>query len=338
MNPWVIFGISAVAVVIAGTKMTKYANTIATKTKLGGLWVGSILLALATSLPELVTGISAGYLGFADIAMGNVLGSNILNIAIIAVLDLMDGRRSILAKVALGHVLAAAFGMLLATIVAIGILVDFPEVAFGIGLDSFIILAVYLFGVRMITRYENRSVNEHEIVWTKCNEQICMEIAQGVEIPLRKAVVGFGVMAITIIIAGTALSISGEKIATITGLGSSFVGSTLIAVATSLPEIVAGVAAVRMGAFDMAIGNMLGSNIFNMIIVTVADAAYRPGPILNAAAQVHAITALFGLLLSAIVVIGLFYRSKKSYMHMGPDSIMIIIGYIVATYMLYILR
>ncbi|MDW7674595.1 MAG: sodium:calcium antiporter [Bacillota bacterium] len=337
MNPWIQFGLSAFLVVIAGVKLTGYADNIASKTKLGGLWVGSILLALATSLPEVVTAVSSGILEFPDIAIGNVLGSNIFNIAIIAMLDLMDGKRSILAKVSLGHVLAGAFGMVLACLVVIGILVDFPEVAFGIGLDSVIILAVYLFGVRMITRYEKRSPEDHEIIWTKCNEEEC-RVAEASEIPLNRSIIGFIIMSIAIVVAGTFLSISGERIAVITGLGSSFIGSTLVAIATSLPEIVAGVTAVRIGAFDLAIGNLLGSNIFNMLIVVVADIFYRPGPILLAVAPVHAVTAIFGLLLSSVVVIGLFYRSHRSYFHMGPDTILIFIGYLAATYMIYILR
>jgi cation:H+ antiporter len=338
MNPWVQFFISTIFVVVAGMKMTTYADTIATKTKLGGLWVGSILLAIATSLPEVVVSVSAGSLGFVDIAIGNVLGSNILNIAIIALLDMLDGKRSILAKVAAGHMLAGALGMVMACLVAISILVDFPELFLGIGLDSIIILLVYLLGVRMITRYESTPPEEQEIVWAKCKTLEYCQVAAGAEIPLKNAVIGFSLMSLIIVVAGTMLSISGERIAEITGLGSSFVGSTLIAFATSLPEIVAGITAVRIGALDMAVGNMLGSNIFNMLIIVVADIAYRPGPILLAVAPSHAITALFGLLLSGIVMIGLFYRSKRSYFHMGPDTILILAGYVVATYILFLMR
>lgn len=338
MEHWVQFFLSAVVVVFAGIKMTTYADTIATKTNLGGLWVGSILLALATSLPEIVIAVSSGLLGFADIAVGNALGSNILNITIIALLDMLDGERSILGKVALGHMLAGAFGMVLASLVAISILIDFPQLFLGIGLDTVIILAVYLLGIRMITRYEGRSPEEQEIVWTKCKSLEECQVVQGAEIPLRNAVIGFGLMTIVIVVAGTVLSISGERIAEITGLGSSFVGSTLIAFATSLPEIVAGITAVRLGALDLAVGNLLGSNIFNMLVIVVADIAYRPGPILLVVSSSHAITAMFGLLLSGIVMISLFYRSKRSILRMGPDSFMIIIGYLVATYILYLLR
>lgn len=340
MNPWIQFGLSSAVVIVAGVKMTKYADTIATKTKLGGLWVGSILLAMATSLPEIVTGASAGLLGFADIAMGNVLGSNILNIAIIALLDLLDGKRSILAKVALGHILAGAFGMILAALVAISILFDFPELAYGVGLDSIIILCVYLFGVRMITRYENRPSEAHEIIWTKSKaKKTDIQVIQRISpMSVKQAIGGFILASLAIVVAGTFLSISGEKIAVITGLGSSFVGSTLIALATSLPEIVSGITAVRLGAYDLAVGNMLGSNIFNMLVIVIADICYGSGPILAAVSSAHAITALFGLLLSAIVMVGLFYRSQKSYFRLGPDSIMIIICYIVATYILFVLR
>ena len=148
----------------------------------------------------------------------------------------------------------------------------------------------------------------------------------------------FALSALVIAIAGTFLSITGEQIAVMTGLGSTFIGSSLIAIVTSLPEVVAGLTAVRYGAFDLAIGNLLGSNIFNMTILVMSDIAYLQGPILAAVSPTHILTGLAGMALSTIMAIGLFYRSKRSYLQLGPDSLFIFFGYILSAYLIYIFR
>src|SRR5690554_5037925 len=103
---WVAFFGSAFLIVLAGTALSRAADVIAEKTRLGGLWVGSILLAGTTSLPEVVTSASAGVMGLPDIAVGNVFGSNVFNLFIIPVADLLEGRGSILRKVSAAHILS----------------------------------------------------------------------------------------------------------------------------------------------------------------------------------------------------------------------------------------
>src|SRR5690606_32250342 len=108
---WLQFFASALAVVVAGVGLVRCSDVIAEKGPLGRMWVGAVLLAGATSLPEVATSISAGWMGFPDIAVGNVYGSNTFNIFILAVADLLEGRGSILRKVSPGHILSAVFGM-----------------------------------------------------------------------------------------------------------------------------------------------------------------------------------------------------------------------------------
>jgi len=338
---WLQFFASALAVVVAGVGLVRCSDVIAEKGPLGRMWVGAVLLAGATSLPEVATSISAGWMGFPDIAVGNVYGSNTFNIFILAVADLLEGRGSILRKVSPGHILSAVFGMLLAALGALGILVRLPVGVLGVGIDSILIFCVYLLGVRMLGRYDEREPDEQfrmavdpPPAWVRERR----ERAAGDAMPLRTAYIGFAAAAAATVLAGISLSRTGEALAQATRLGSTFVGSTLIAAATSLPEVATTITAVLSGSYDLAVGNILGSNTFNMVIIVLTDAAYRGTPILSVVSQTHAVVALVGLVMSAIVVTGLFYRSRRSYAGLGPDSAAVLATYFLYLGLLYMMR
>jgi cation:H+ antiporter len=330
---WVIFVASASVVLLSGVKLSRFGEAIAINTKLGGLWVGSVILAGATSLPEMITAISSGALNLPDIALGNVFGSNIFNVIIIAVMDIVERKSAIFTKISPGHILAATYGMLLSTIAAIFILLRIKIAIFGVGFDAMLLAAIYFIGLRMISNYEQKP-REEKLVYLA--DGITAEASETKEtMPLVKAVRGLIITAILIIIAGFFLSYSAGEIAKITGIGTTFIGSILVSLVTSLPELVSSIAAVKIGAIDMAIGNVLGSNIFNIFTIFIGDLAYRGGPILSMGSSLHAITALFGLVLSGVVVLGLSYRSKKHYAGVGVDSILIIAIYLIAAYILF---
>ena len=331
---WLVFVISAAVVFFSGMRLSGYGEAIATNTKLGRLWVGSILLAGATSLPEVMASVSSGLLNLPNLALGNVFGSNIFNMIIIAVMDLVGRKSGVLAKASPGHIISASFGMLLSATAAVFILLRMKFALFGVGVDSLILAVIYLAGLRLISRYEQRPPEEQLTYMADGTSGAPVE-SEGVTMSLKKAVLGFVVATILIVAAGFALSYSAGEIAEITGLGTTFVGSIMIALITSLPELVTSISAIRIGAVDMAVGNVLGSNIFNMFIIFFADLAYRGGPILSVGSQLHAVTALFGLILSGIVIIGLSYRSKRHIAGIGWDSLIIALVYLVVAYVLF---
>jgi cation:H+ antiporter len=152
---------------------------------------------------------------------------------------------------------------------------------------------------------------------------------------LQKGIIGFIISGIIIVFSGRILANTGNEIAIITGLGSSFVGSFLIAITTSLPELVATFTAAKMGAFDMAIGNILGANVMNILIIFLTDLFYVGNPVLSSISIENGITGLFGICLSAIAIIGIIYRSKKSVFTLGYDSWAIVIGYILIAFLLF---
>ncbi|PRX35782.1 cation:H+ antiporter [Orenia metallireducens] len=326
---WIIFLISATVIIIAGTKLSDYGDVIADKTGLGQALVGSILVAGATSLPEVVSSGTASFIGAPDIAIGNVFGSNTFNLMILALVDLIHGAGPFMLRVHSKHILSALLGMLLAGFATLFILVnklsDFHVELFGVGLGAIVIFLTYIIGARLIFRYEKKNRLEDEL-----EEEL---IEDGTS--LKKAIIGFAVAAIFIIISGIYLSSSADKIAKISGLDATFMGSILVAAATSLPEVVASISAIRINAYDIAVGNVFGSNIFNMVIILVADIFYKEGSILSVVSLNHTITATLGLILSGIAVIGLFYRSKKTFLTVGWDSIAITGVYLFGVYLLF---
>ncbi|HLT58012.1 MAG: sodium:calcium antiporter [Limnochordales bacterium] len=339
---WLAFLASALAIVVAGTALSRAADVIAEKSRLGGLWVGSILLAGATSLPEVVTSISAGVMGLPDIAVGNVFGSNVFNLFIIALADLVEGRGALLRKVSAAHILSAVLGMLLSAIGAVAILLRLPGGILGVGWATLLIAAVYGLGTRMLTLYAQRDPEEQAIVAIDPPPEWIQERQQrpdpAKEMSLGRAYGVFALAGLVVTVAGVALSRSGDALAESTGLGQTFVGSILVAAATSLPEVVATMSAVMAGSYDLAVGNVFGSNIFNMVILLLSDVAYRPGPILAAVDPSHATVALFGLIMSGIAVIGLFYRCRRSIARLGLDSVALAVAYFASMYLLYISR
>ncbi len=329
---WLAFILCTSAIVYAGTRLSRYGDIIAEKTGLGRTWIGVVLMASVTSLPELVTGISSvTYAGVPDIAVGDVLGSCVFNMLILAVLDAVYRPMPICAKAQQGHVLSAGFGMLLLSVVAMSIFFASAVPPLGwIGIYSLIFIVIYLFAMRMVYFYEKKQI----ALFIK---EAAIELQYG-DITARSAVVNYAVNAAIVIVAAMFLPKIGEGIAETTGLGQSFVGNIFIAISTSLPEVVVSLAAVKMGAVDLAIGNLFGSNIFNILILGIDDVLYVKGPLLSFVSQNHAISALSAIMMTAIAVIGLTYRAEKKPMFLAWDSVGIVFVFLINLGMLYAFR
>jgi cation:H+ antiporter len=120
-----------------------------------------------------------------------------------------------------------------------------------------------------------------------------------------------------------------------TGIGATFIWTSLVAITTSLPELVTAIAAVRLGAFDLAVGNLFGSNAFNMAAFFFADAAYRGGGLLSHVSSAHALTALWSILMMNVGLMGIIYRAEKRFMLIEPDSLLMIVLYLAGLWLLF---
>ena len=330
---WLEFILCSAVIVYCGSKLSKYGDVIAEKTGLGRAWIGLVLMASVTSLPELITGISS--VAIADvpnIALGDIMGSCVFNLSIIALMDILHGRKPIFSESEHGHILSAGFGIILISLASISIMANANIPAIGhIGLYSPAIIVIYFIGIRGVFLFERRRIKEFvgEMVQTLHYEHITT----------KKAVVKYAINALFIIGVATWLPFIGDKLAEETGLGRSFIGTVFIAMTTSLPEVVVSIAALKIGATDMAIANLFGSNIFNIFILAIDDIFYTKGPILAHVSMNHAVTGFMAVLMTGIAVVGLTYRlEKKAFLRLGWDAVAIIIAYLVNIYILYSLR
>lgn len=323
-----LFAASMLAIWIGGRLLTRSADVIAAHTGLGRVFIGSFLLAATTSMPEVAVEATAASLGLVDIALGDLFGSNIFNMTIIAVSGIVWGGGSLLAAASRAHIITATFGMLLSAIAALAILTR-PAVGFlGIGIGVWIIIGVYGLGLRLL-----KGQSEAEAAGSDG-----AEAAAGLSGGMAGVWVRYLGAAALVIAAAFSLSKSADVIAQATGLGGTFVGTTLVALTTSMPELVTTIAAVRMGAIDLAVGNVLGSNIFNMTILLVSDIFYRGAYILSSGSPTHAITALAGLVLSGIVVLGLVAPTTRRWGRLSAEALIILVVYLIGTALVFIHR
>ena len=328
---WLEFLVCTSVIVYAGSRLSRYGDIIAEKTGLGRTWIGVVLMASVTSLPELVTGISSvTFADVPDIAVGDVLGSCVFNMLILALLDAVYGEAPLSAKAHQGHVLSAGFGILLLSMTAGGLFLGRSLPALGwIGPNTLLALTLYFAAMRLIFIYEKRQLSAFL-------KEAAVEYRYK-DIPTKKAVFNFLVNALLVVISALFLPGIGKGIAESTGLGQTFAGNIFIAISTSLPEVVVSISAVRMNAVDLAIGNLFGSNIFNIFILALDDFFFIKGPILSYTNPDHIISAVSAIAMTAIAIIGLTYRSEKKRLLLAWDSFSIIITYIINLMLLYLL-
>jgi len=302
---WLKFCLCVLIILVAGRKVARYGDVIATKTGLGGLWIGLLLISIVTSLPELFNGISSSVLVKApDLTVGDIFGSNVVNLLILAVADVAYQNGPLLSAASTRHLLPAGLSMALVGFVALCVLISARVSGMGlgwIGVYTPIIVFLYLIMMRMVFRYEKSQA-------LLADEALD---AQYDAVSSTRTYLTFAVAAAFVIGAGTWLAYIGQDIAEVTGWGQSFVGSLFIAITTSLPEISVSFAALQIGAVDMCIADIIGSNMFNMVIIAVDDVCYREGPILAAVSESHFFTGLVVLAMTCLVMAAVVSRTQR---------------------------
>jgi len=180
---------------------------------------------------------------------------------------------------------------------------------FAIGPECLLLAAMYFIAIRFIWRMEDGLIAESESVPSSDNS--------GISVLWMK----FALAAVCIVASSMFLAKVGNELVSVMGWSEVFVGTILLAITTSMPEIVVSIAALSMGSIDMALGNILGSNLFNILIIPITDAFYRKGPILSSISGTQSMTAMLAILLNAIVLLGLNRRMGRSPFRMGWETI-----------------
>jgi len=320
---WITFLLAGLAVVLAGTRLSKFGGAIGQYSGIGQGWIGLLFLATITSIPELTTTITGASIGAPDIAVGNALGSNLFNIAIIAVMDLILLRRGpFLLKVRSYHLISGGMAIFLTSVAVLGMVLNLRMRLLGIGILSWIILLGYVYGIFLLYHAERRERQGDQVT---------------VDISLARALAGFIFCAAVIITAGVFLVQASKAISIESGLSGSFMGAILVAIVTSLPELATALGAIRIKAYDMILGNIFGSNMFNILTIFFADVAFRQGSILSCPGvgmMDQLVVAILGIGLTVIAIIAIAYRSRRCVLGVGIDAALILVFYLIGTYLI----
>jgi len=326
------FIISAGVIIFAGVQLTIFADILSDRLRLGKIWVGVILLGLVTSLPEAVTSlIAVAWLEAPDLGVGNMLGSNSFNIFLLVVMDMVYRGGAVTDKLSYSRSLRPAFWAVLLTAVV------FAEMLFGapvvpglplVGMGNVLVILLYFIGIRVLARQGSL---EKRVDVKEALPDASLR-------PLR-TIYGYLFWSALFVVLGAVWLVStAERIAEITGLGQTFFGTMVLACVTSLPEMVVTLSALRLGTFDLAIGNIFGSNMINMFIVALTDIFYTRGPVLRAVSPAHTLTAVLSMAMTVVALTGIRMKDKRTFLGLGWDSCLLLAIFILGMTVLYHIR
>jgi len=302
------------AVVVAGILLGWSADRIATATGLGEMWTGWVLLAGATSVPEFVTDTSAVRIHAANLAGGDLFGSSLTNMAILAVLALSfapDGARSLTGSERVHpteprgspDLLNAGLAILLTILGTSFTLFHSNILARGLRPESLSLLLIWIAGTRLLYKREQSRSNPASAAVG--SDEARLANRNHVHWPI----VTFAIGSAMIFGVAPAFANSARQFAAVSGWGDSFVGTWLLGFSTALPDFVASVTACRMGAFDLAVASLYGSCAFNMVVFFVMDLA-SPLPIFSQLDPVLALTGALAVVLMALGVAAVAFRQR----------------------------
>lgn len=335
-----VFGVAASVIWLAGTSLAIAAEEISDRRRLGKALMGLVFLAGATELPEIVTTLVAAVNNHGDLLLNNMFGGIALQTALLAVADASA------VHVAITHyprkTTPILEGMLLILILAVlhaVILIgDIP--LFGhLGLASVVLAGLYVWAILLLRRTDTKSgwkpVEIPPIPEGTRAGGIRLSMAKVTE---RSLYIRFATASLAILVFGVALVFTAERIAAQTGLGNSFIGATLLAGSTSLPELSTTIMAVRLHSYTMAISNIFGSNLIMTLLILPADILYLPGPLLQQADTSAVLALVCGTVVTVIYVIGLLVRGRRRILGMGYDSFAVLLIYLFTVAILFQFR
>lgn len=327
---WLKFIICAGIIFFSGRRVAKYGDIIAEKTGLGGLWIGLVLVAVATSLPEIFTGVGCIlFVDAPDLTLGNLFGANTYNLFNLSLLDFLHKGPPLLSIISPGQLLTAGLSILPLLVATFGIFLSQRFLSlnlFNISLFSFLILVFYLVSARVVFKFEQNQQKTLKIERLKYKD-----------ISLKRVFLLYIFWALIIVGAGIWLAYIGDELAKILGLSQSFIGSLFLGLSTTLPEISVSVAALHIGAKEMAVANMLGSNLFNMTVIFFNDLLYRKADIFSKISSQHIFTSLIIIFMTIIVITAMILKpEKKKFFNLSSYALGLIAIFIFGAYINFI--
>jgi len=314
LQVWVKFFFLLALIFYFGTKITESADVIAEKKGWGRAFMGVIFISMITSFPELFTGISAATIvNSPDISISEIVGSCIFNMLIIGIIGVYFRKERVFTIKNSYERLPIIFSLLLMIFLTLALFLKLNIRIFNFGISTFLIFLVYIAVIYFI--FKNRK-SEKEVL--KYKDRV-----------LKKEVRFFLISALIIISVGIYLPVVGKELAFVMGWKDSFVGAVFLAFVTSFPELIVSFASVKLGAFDMLLGNIAGSNLFNLAIVFIIDLFYLKGNLINDVKDGQiAYLGIIAILMSILILFGSHIRkksgNKRRYLPLNPISLILL--------------
>jgi cation:H+ antiporter len=322
---WLIFVASGAVVALAGARLARDGDTIAEGTGLGGAWVGVILVAGSTSLPELSTNVSAVLQGHPELAVGDLFGANMTNLLVLAVADLLTRHTRVLTRVTVNQALVGTLAISLSAVAALGIVVGDLAV-FGVGIPSLAIAFAYAAG--MVLLHRNRGEPPF-----RTPAEVAAARPRAREV--RRAFARFAAAALVILMVAPALAASAATLADRLGISEGLAGMVLLAFATTLPETAVSFTSVRAGSYDLAVGNLFGSTCFNLALLFPLDLVHRGGSLLAAVPPSLVVAPLVGITLMSLAVLDVLNKAERRLWLVEPGPAIIALLYLAGLWVTY---
>ncbi|GBE42361.1 inner membrane protein YrbG [bacterium BMS3Bbin10] len=332
-----LFALAAAGVWLAGSRLPLYADAISDRKRIGKAFIGLVFLAGATSLPEIVATLTAAITNKPGLVLGTLFGGIAMQTAVLALAD------AVAAPAALTHfprklssaLEATMLALLLALLLAIATVGD-VVIILDLGVGTTALGLAYAGVLVILNRYEGTETWQ-PVEIPETHEELVAGVATREldEVSLRGLALRFAAGSFIILVCGLMLTATASALAEQTGLGTSMLGVTLLALSTSLPEVSTTFAAVRLGAYTMAISNIFGSNLLMVALVLPADLAFRGGPVLDAIDRTTTLALVSGLAVTTIFLAGLLIRSPRRIAGMGIDSALVLGGYLLTLVAFY---
>ena len=290
----IVFVFSAAVILAAAVSLALSGDKIGSHSRLGRLWVGSILLAGATSLPELVTSITAVRIDAPSLSWGNILGANMLNMATLSVMLAIFLKTNFSVIQQREQLIVGSLAIGLTVIAVVSSSLDIETKISVVSPASGCIIILFLLYFILTQRTKQPS------------ELTSMGAANSDSYPLTQTWIWFTCSAIGILISAPYLASSAQAISHYSGLSENFIGVLGLAIVTTLPELTTTATALKIKAYDLGISNMLGTNAINIVILAIADAFYSDGSLFSKIDNSNIATGVTSILLTVLMILALY--------------------------------
>lgn len=338
----VLFLVAAGAVWIAGTRLSKYADEVSSRTGIGKAFIGALLLGGVTSLPEAATTVSASAIGNAPLAVNNIFGGIAIQVVVLAIADWVARGRALSSRVESDTVLLQGTLLILVLAFAVmGVLLTDPLLgwvgAWTLGVAAVSILAFFIIHLHRGEQGWRPAGDPQGTSSGRSGERRPEKADDRTETD-RALVIALVLTSVVILLGGYVLAQTADVLAERSGLGASFMGAVVVGLTTSLPEVSTTIGAVRRGAYGMAYGNIFGANILDASIILLADLVYPGPPVLNEVGLFSAVAGLLGIGLTSVWLVGLLRRRGRITAGLGYDSAAVLVLYLAGLAVLFTLR